>query len=168
MEFGFVFFLNSLLFGIGLAMDAFSVSLVSGLNEPNMMKRRMCSIAAVFAGFQAVMPLLGWCLVHTIIKIFSQLEKFVPWTALILLLYIGIKMFIDGIKGNEETGTEKIITTKTLVVLGIATSIDALSVGFTIAEYGFLMAFIEAVIIGCVTFIICIIGILLGKMKLAS
>ncbi len=163
MNFGFVFFLNSFWLGVGLAMDAFSVSLTCGLNESNMSKRRICAIAGTFGGFQAAMPLLGWICVHTIIRIFMGVERFIPFIALVLLMYIGIKMLIDGIK-NEDVAVEKSgITNKELIVLGIATSIDALSVGFTIAEYDLSTALVEVMVIAIVTFVICIVGIQLGK-----
>lgn len=78
MEWSFLFFVNSMLLGIGLAMDAFSVSLANGLNEPDMKKSKMCGIAGVFAFFQAAMPMIGWICVHTIVKYFEAFEKFIP------------------------------------------------------------------------------------------
>ena len=162
MEWNFMFFMNSILFGVGLAMDAFSVSLANGLNEPHMKKRKMFGIAGVFAGFQALMPLIGWICVNTVVKYFESFEKLIPWIALILLLYIGGKMLLDGIrkKGDEEKVGVGIAA---LMLQGIATSIDALSVGFTIAEYNWLMAFVYAMIIAIVTFIICMFGIIIGR-----
>ena len=154
---------NSLFLGVGLAMDAFSVSIANGLNEPNMKKTKSLSIAGVFAFFQALMPLLGWVFVHTIITYFKIFEKFIPWIALILLLYIGSKMIISALKGGEEEEKKSVLTPKVLFVQGIATSIDALSAGFTIGEYGPLYAVICAAIIAAVTFVICITGLLLGK-----
>ena len=94
MEWGFLFFFNSIFLGVGLAMDAFSVSLANGLNEPRMKKGRMFLIAGVFGGFQALMPLAGWICVHTIVEIFGFFDKIVPWIALILLGFIGIKMIV--------------------------------------------------------------------------
>ena len=154
---------NSLFLGVGLAMDAFSVSIANGLNEPNMKKTKSLSIAGVFAFFQALMPLLGWVFVHTIISYFKIFEKFIPWIALILLLYIGIKMIISAFKNGEEDEQKSVLTPKVLFVQGIATSIDALSAGFTIGEYGLLSAILCASIIAMVTFVICMIGLLLGK-----
>lgn len=165
MSLTFDFILTNLLLGVGLAMDAFSVSLANGLNEPSMKKNRMSGIAGVFAFYQWFMPLAGWVCVHTIIKFFSFFEKLIPWIALVLLLYIGGKMLIEGIKnkeGDEEKESKK-VTFKVLMIQGIATSIDALSVGFTIAEYDFLMAFLAAVLIAVVTFIICMVGLAIGK-----
>lgn len=166
--FDFLFFFNSVLLGVGLAMDAFSVSLANGLGEPCMKKRKMCAIAGVFAFFQALMPLIGWFLVHNAAKMFSEFEKFIPWIALLLLGYIGGKMLFDGAmemkNPTEDDGScPKRLGIATLVVQGVATSIDALSVGFTIADYDTLMAFVAALIIALVTFVICYFGIILGK-----
>lgn len=162
MEWNFLFFLNAVLFGIGLAMDAFSVSLANGLNEPGMKKSRMCAIAGTFCGFQIVMPLIGWICVHTVAGIFDSFRKFIPWIALILLLFIGGKMLLDGIHNiNEEE--KSTVGFWGLMLQGVATSIDALSVGFTIADYTPAAAVTEAVIIGIVTFAICIAGLLIGR-----
>ncbi len=155
---------NSLLLGIGLAMDAFAVSLANGLNEKCLKVPKMCGIAAVFGVFQGIMPLIGWICVHTILEYFGVLEKFIPWIALILLCYIGGKMLIDGIKSKDTDKVEcKGITFGALMVQGVATSIDALSVGFTIAEYDLAQALISVAIIAAVTFIICMAGLIIGK-----
>ena len=165
MNWRFVFFFNSVLLGVGLAMDAFSVSMANGLNEPKMKSGRISLIAGCYGFFQFAMPMIGWICVHTIVVYFQKFEKFIPWIALILLLYIGGKMLIEGIKGDddENSDTEKRLSFGTLIVQGIATSIDALSVGFTIADYGALMAFVASVIIAVVTFGICIGGLIIGK-----
>ncbi len=156
--------INSLLLGIGLAMDAFAVSLANGLNEKCLKAGKMCGIAGVFGIFQGLMPLIGWVCVHTILEYFGAFGKFIPWIALILLCYIGGKMLIDGIKCKDGDEVEcKGITFGALMVQGIATSIDALSVGFTIAEYDIVQALISVVIIAAVTFVICLIGLIIGK-----
>ena len=163
MEWGIVFFFNSILLGAGLAMDAFSVSLANGLNEPGMRRKKMLGIAGVFAVFQGLMPLIGWVCVHTVVQYFRSFEKWVPWIALILLLIIGGKMLIEGIRSREAEEEAEKLGAAALFVQGVATSIDALSVGFTIAEYGFLMAFICAFIIAAVTFAICAAGVVIGR-----
>lgn len=163
MNISAVLLVNSLLLGVGLAMDAFSVSLANGLNEPKMKAPRMSLIAGVFGVFQALMPLLGWVCVHTVVEYFKSFEKFIPWIALILLGYIGGKMLYEGIKGDEEEAGKEALGFGTLMVQGVATSIDALSVGFTIADKSFLEALISVIIIAIVTFIICIAGLILGK-----
>jgi len=163
MEWSFVFFLNSVLLGVGLAMDAFSVSLANGLAEPKMKKPRMCLIAGIFCGFQILMPLIGWLCIHTIVEQFAAFQKFIPWIALLLLGYIGGKMLVEGIRNKGGEGETAAVGFGALMVQGIATSIDALSVGFTIAELSGIQASVEAAIIGIVTFIICMIGLILGK-----
>ena len=163
MEWNYLFFFNSALLGLGLAMDAFSVSLANGLNEPDMKKKRMCGIAGVFAFFQAAMPMIGWICVHTVLQYFQAFGTWIPWIALILLLFIGGKMLLDGIRKNNGE-TEKIkVGAAALLLQGVATSIDALSVGFTIAEYGLVMAFVCALIISGVTFAVCMAGLMIGK-----
>ena len=164
MNWSILFFLNSILMGVGLAMDAFSVSMANGLNEPRMKKSKMCGIAGTFAGFQFLMPMIGWICVHTIAQIFSWFQNLIPWIALLLLLFIGGNMLREGIKGEEEEDDEnKGVGFAALMLQGVATSIDALSVGFTIADYNLLMAFVECVIIAVVTFFICVAGLLIGR-----
>ena len=163
MEWSFSFVIKSVLLGAGLAMDAFSVSLANGLNEPCMKKNRMCLIAGIFAFFQALMPLLGWLCIHTIAQAFSAFEKLIPWIALALLCFIGGKMLLDGIQNQQEECGAGAVTFSALLVQGVATSIDALSVGFTIAEYGWLMALVCALIIAAVTFVICMGGLIIGR-----
>ena len=160
----FEFFLMSIALGAGLAMDAFSVSLANGLNEPCMGTKRMCGIAGVFSLFQFAMPLVGWVCVHTIMQYFQFFGKLIPWIALALLGYIGGKMLYEGIacKGEEECECAK-VGLSALLVQGVATSIDALSVGFTIADYNWVMALVCCLVIAIVTFILCSIGLVLGK-----
>lgn len=159
----FAFFLNSALLGVGLAMDAFSVSLADSLSDPKMKTRREALIADTFAFFQALMPMTGWLCVHTILQYFNSLQKFIPYIALILLAYIGGKMLLDGIRGEEGEGSSGKLTLTALLVQGIATSIDALSVGFTIADYNALTALTASLIIAAVTLIICWAGLKIGK-----
>lgn len=163
MEWNLIFFFNSVLLGFGLAMDAFSVSLANGLNEPDMENKKMCGIAGVFAFFQAVMPMAGWICVHTIVQYFQTFRNFIPWIALVLLLFIGGKMFMDGIKNSGGETEKPKVGVVSLLLQGIATSIDALSVGFAIAEYGLIMAIVCAFIISVVTFVVCIAGLAIGK-----
>ena len=145
-------------------MDAFSVSLANGLSEPRMKRRRVALIAGIFAFFQFAMPLIGWVLVSTVAKLFSAFEMLIPWIALALLGFIGTKMLIEGIRhrcGEEEEAAPAGFLA--LIVQGIATSIDALSVGFTIADYSFPEALVACLVIAVVTFLICVGGILIGR-----
>ena len=151
--------------GFGLAMDAFSVSLANGLHEPKMKCPRVLLIAGTFAIFQGVMPLLGWIAVHTVLEYFSILEVFIPWIAFGLLGFIGGKMLVEGLRGEcEDGGCEDRLTFGLLMVQGIATSIDALSVGFAIAENTLFEALVSVAIIAVLTLGICIAGIIIGKL----
>ena len=164
MDFGIGFFITSIMLGVGLAMDAFSVSLANGLNEPCMKKRKMSAIAGMFAFFQALMPMIGWICVHTIVQYFQSFEKFIPWIALVLLAYIGTKMLLEGIRCRAADSCPLVrLTLGALLVQGVATSIDALSVGFTIAEYNAFESLLACAIIGALTFAICLGGIFVGK-----
>lgn len=162
------FFLTNILLGVGLAMDAFSVSLANGLADHAMKRRRMLLMAGTFAFFQALMPFTGWLCVHTLAEQFEVFSKFIPWIALVLLCFIGGKMLIEGIKAVREGCDECAavaarLSLGALLVQGVATSIDALSVGFTIAEYGILEALVAVALIAVVTFFICFGGIMIGK-----
>lgn len=163
MQFSILFILNSIGLGVGLAMDAFSVSIANGLKEPQMKTGRTFFIAGIYAFFQFLMPMIGWVCIHTIINIFEKFQPFIPWIALALLCYIGISMIIEGIKKDDEEENSKPLSLSVLLLQGIATSIDALSVGFSTAEYNALMAFISSLIIAVVTLIICLAGLKLGK-----
>ncbi len=150
--------------GVAYAMDAFSVSLANGLSEPKMKKRKMVGIAGVFSAFQFAMPMIGWICVTTVTQQFKAFEKFIPWIALVLLGYIGGKMLIEGIENRNSCDIERpAVGFGALIVQGIATSIDALSGGFTIAHYNVFEALISCIIIAVVTFIICFAGIIIGK-----
>ena len=160
----FTFFFNNILLGVGLAMDAFSVSLANGLNEPCMRGRRVLKMAGIFALFQGAMPLIGWICVHTLVQYFKNFEVLIPWIALGLLGFIGGKMLYEGIRTQDVCPCSKEgIGLGALLIQGVATSIDALSVGFTIADYNFPSAVLAVVMIAAVTFIICVAGIIIGK-----
>lgn len=158
-----MFVFNSVMLGVGLAMDAFSVSMANAIREPGMKKGKMCGVAGIFALFQCVMPMIGWVCVHTIVQYFRAFEALIPWIALALLCYIGGKMLIEGIACKESEVEPVAVGLSALLVQGVATSIDALSVGFTIAEYRLPQAMASALIIAAVTFVICMGGLLIGK-----
>ena len=158
-----LFYINAVALGIGLAMDAFSVSLANGLAEPRMKTGRMFGVAGVFAGFQFLMPLVGWICVHTVASLFSSFQKAIPWIALALLGFIGGKMLLEGIRNDASDAEPVAVGVAALLLQGIATAIDALSVGFTIADYAWAEALVESLIIGAVTFGICLGGLAIGK-----
>ena len=179
--FSAAFLIQSLALGVGLAMDAFSVSIANGLNEPDMKKPRMTAMAGVYAFFQFLMPLAGWVCVHTISERFRAFQKCIPWIAFLLLSYIGGKMLLEAWESRKKadirTGESPVpspaakvdassvsrLSASALLGQGIATSIDALSVGFTIAEYNAAAAFVCSVLIASVTFWICFGGLLFGR-----
>ena len=164
----FAFFFTNIMLGVGLAMDAFSVSLANGLADHGMRRRRMCLIAGTFAVFQALMPFIGWLCVHTLAEQFDAFSKFIPWIALALLSFIGGKMLIEGIQAcragcDECAEAAARLSFTALLVQGVATSIDALSVGFTIAKYDVARALVACLLIAAVTFLICFGGLFIGK-----
>lgn len=163
MNIGFDFFFNSILLGAGLAMDAFSVSLANGLNEPKMKKLKMLGVSGVFSVFQFAMPMIGWVCISTIAQYFNAFQKLIPWIALALLGFIGGKMLYEGIVNKNSEEEKPAVGLSALLVQGVATSIDALSVGFTIADYSLSEALLSCFIIGAVTFVICFAGIAIGK-----
>lgn len=164
MNYDTVFFVQSIMLGVGLAMDAFSVSMANGLNYPCINKLKSFRIALVFAIFQGIMPLIGWFCVSSMVEAFSFFQPAIPYIALVLLCYIGISMIREGMKGKccEETQL-KGLGFSALAVQGIATSIDALSAGFTISEYSTLQAVVSSTIIALVTLVICFAGVEIGK-----
>ena len=159
----FAFFITAIGLGLSLAMDAFSVSLANGLNEPCMKKGKMCIVSGTFAIFQGLMPLIGWFLVHTLVEYFNVFGKFIPWIALALLVFIGGKMLIEGFEKKCEEECSKPLNFGLLIVQGIATSIDALSVGVIISDNNYIEASVNALIIAALTFVICFAGIIIGK-----
>lgn len=164
MEWNFGFFMTSVLLGVGLAMDAFSISVAGGLQQPHIRPGQMAGRSGVFAFFQFAMPMVGWICVHTVVERFAAFQKWIPWIALALLGYIGGKMLVEGLSNRgEEPQEETGVGLVTLLLQGVATSIDALSVGFTIADYTPLMAFVCSIIIAVVTFFLCVAGFVIGK-----
>lgn len=156
------FIFNSVLLGAGLAMDAFSVSCANGLKEPDMSPGRMSLIAGTYAWFQFMMPMIGWFCVRKVAEYFEVFRRFIPWIALIILLFIGGKMLLEGIRGGEERESE-MLSPGALLLQAVATSIDALSVGFTIAEYNTAMALAACLLIAAVTYVICMGGLVIGR-----
>ena len=163
MDWNFTFIFNSILLGVGLAMDAFSVAMANGIREPKMSSGKMCGIAGIFSVFQGLMPLIGWLCVHTVVQYFTAFQSWIPWIALGLLGYIGGKMLYEGIKSQSCPVVPAALGFAALLVQGVATSIDALSVGFTISDYNFAQALLACLLIGVVTFFICFAGLAIGK-----
>lgn len=175
------FFISSLLFGVALAMDAFSVSLANSFADPKMRKSKLFLTAGTFAIFQGAMPLIGWAICAAISNIpgFKDIfNKIVPFVALALLAFLGIKMIIEYSHNKKKTNDELVneLSPKadtsgritkgfliTLLVQAIATSIDALSVGFESYQYDTIHAVIQSLIIAGMTFVICLVALFIGK-----
>lgn len=168
--------ITSMLLGAGLAMDAFSVSVANGLADRHMKAGRMLAIAGTFAGFQFLMPMIGWVVVKKAAEQFEWFSPLIPWIALVLLLFIGGGLLKDGIeelrksKGadadepdEEEDSSSSKLGFWALMMQGVATSIDALSVGFTTAAYDRVQALLSSLIIGVVTLVICLGGLRIGR-----
>ena len=159
---------SSVLLGVGLAMDAFSVSLANGLNEPKMNIKKVFAISGIFAIFQAMMPMIGWIAISGFLEIFNQFKPFIPWIACILLCFIGGKMLYDTLHpDSDDDNNVKKLTVGALFVQAIATSIDALTAGIDLAkdyslnQYPFVI--IAVCIIAILTFAICFSGVKLGQ-----
>ena len=160
---GFDFFLNSFLFGIALAMDAVSVSLAFGMSSQDIGRPSVFAAAGTFGAFQLAMPLIGWAAVRFVAEQFSAFQKWTPWIALALLCFLGGKMIYEGLKHKEEDAPQGRLSVRILLLEGLATSIDALSVGFTIDMLPWYQALTEAAIIGLVTFGLCLGAVSVGK-----
>lgn len=158
--------LNSILLGVGLAMDACAVSMANGLNDSNMKVRKVVLVALIFAFFQALMPMIGWICVRTVAQQFDKFTVAIPYIALALLGFIGGKMIYEGVTHKEnssEQQSHKNLTAVVLLTQAVATSIDALSVGFTVSSYDVCQALTSVAIIALVTFAICVGGVYVGK-----
>ena len=166
-----VLVLEIFLIGISLAMDAFAVSVTDGLCYHNLTKRKGVFIPATFALFQAVMPLIGFFIAFGLGQAFKQtFDEIDHWIAFILLFLIGAKMIFDAIKefrSPEEEIQKKQFSIAEVLIQGVATSIDALFVGVSFAATDGLKesipnVLISVLIIGCTTFIISLVGLLIG------
>ena len=147
-------------------MDAFSVSITDRISEPEMKKVKINLIALTFAIFQGVMPLIGY-LFSTIFENMEWFRYAVPFIAIAILLFLGIKAIIEGVKNSDSEDTNKKVTILLLLIQAVATSIDALSVGIglekTLSATESYQVYIGIGIIVIVTFIICLFGLLFGR-----
>lgn len=157
------FFIQTLLISIGLSMDAFAVSICKGLGMSKLNKKQMLIIALYFGGFQALMPYIGWAVGA---KFSSYVSQYAHWIAFILLAIIGGKMIHEALTESEDCEDDGIkdkkLSHKELLLLAIATSIDALAVGISFA---FLNVPIipSIIIIGLTTFAISLVGVIIGN-----
>lgn len=157
------FFIQTLLISIGLSMDAFAVSICKGLGMSKLNKKQMLIIALYFGGFQALMPYIGWAVGA---RFSSYVSQYAHWIAFILLAIIGGKMIHEALTESEDCEDDGIkdkkLSHKELLLLAIATSIDALAVGISFA---FLNVPIipSIIIIGLTTFAISLVGVIIGN-----
>lgn len=155
--------LEIFLIGIGLSMDAFAVAICKGLAMPNKVDKKGALLIALYFGvFQAVMPTLGWLLGSQFARYVTQMA---PWIAFVLLAWIGGNMIRESLskeeREEEETGS---VSHKELLVLAVATSIDALAVGVTFSMLELAVSIGAAVaLIGCTTFVISLAGVYVGN-----
>jgi putative Mn2+ efflux pump MntP len=156
-------FLSFILLGVSLSMDALAVSVSTGICVPDLKKRDAVKIGLYFGGFQALMPTLGWLLGTSVIDYISAFDH---WIAFGLLALIGIKMIADALRGKEEQKAcgvrESMLSHKTLFFMAVATSIDALAVGVSLALVKADIS-VGAAIIGVTTFLLSFLGATLGK-----
>lgn len=161
-----VYILGCLALGMGLAMDAFSVSLADALREPKMKKGRMLCLAGTYALFQMAMPMIGWFFVDRAGRYLGILQRYFPGIACVLLFFIAIQMIREGLE-KRKTPEEEIdirpLGLSLLLLQALATSVDALSTGFAFGGRGPLQVFLGCGLIGGLTFFICLGGLILGR-----
>lgn len=145
---------------LGLSMDSFAVSISCGLAERKISFHHAVKIASSLALFQGILPLLGWFLGSSV-KIF--LERFDHWIAFALLAYLGGKMVYESLDKNNTERMSNVYSWRNILAISIATSIDALMVGFSYALASTSNLFEGALIIGGVTFFFSMLGIRIGK-----
>ncbi len=160
--------LQVLLFAIALSMDAFAVSITDGLIYKDINKKKAIFIAAVFGIMQALMPLIGYWLIEGVsAAVGNKIAIGVTWTAFALLLIVGGKMILDGVKAltKSEKKESKLFNIKEVLMFGVITSIDALAVGISfhtgISNNSTIWLHVSIILV--ITFIICLIGVLLGN-----
>ena len=159
--------ITAILLGLGLAMDACAVSTTDGLSEPKMKWNKILLISGLFGLFQGAMPTFGYLAVTVFSLVlgadFTRIFcYFVPYIALIVLCYLGVKLIIDSVKKEEDEETKK-LTLGVILVQAVATSIDALSVGVVLGDLPMFEAMMSFLIIAIITFAICVVAVLVGK-----
>ena len=158
----FPLFLNAFLLGCALAMDAFAVSIATGISDNEISKGRVFALSGTFGAFQMLMPLAGWAIVSVSVKLISVVGRAVPWIAAIVLIALGIKMIV-GSFGSGGEGTAVRPGVAGALYAGLMTSVDALSIGPSMADLTIVPVLVESLIIGVVTFGICLFGFFAGR-----
>lgn len=154
-------FFELFLIGIGLSMDAFAVSICKGLSMQKIDKKYTLCIGLFFGGFQALMPLTGYLLGS---RFSGYIERFDHWIAFVLLALIGFNMIKESREEEEEEEKSYAgVNFKELLILAVATSIDALAVGVSFAFLGVRIA-PAVTLIGCTTFVLTLVGVWVGNL----
>ncbi len=143
------------LLAIGLSMDAFAVSICKGLGMKKINLKVAVVLGLFFGGFQAGMPVIGWALGSQFLGIIGPIDH---WIAFALLAIIGINMLREALNGEEET-TDADLSVKTMFLMAVATSVDALAVGISLAMAGVSNIFLAVLLIGVTTFALSAIGV---------
>ena len=151
--------LSIIILAIGLCMDSFAVSLTSGTLMQPFTLRRACKFALILALFQGLMPVVGWLLGIGFRELIESIDH---WIALGLLLYLGGRMIIEAIR-NEEQERFDPCCTRTAMTMGLATSIDAMAVGISLAMAGNVNIFLAVALIGVITFLMSALGVKIGN-----
>ena len=152
--------LSAFLLGVGLAMDAFAVAVCKGLAVGKVRVKHMLSAGLWFGAFQAAMPLIGYFLG---VKLHSYIEQVDHWVAFILLASIGANMLKEAFSKEENKPADASFGVKTMLVMAVATSIDALAVGIALAMEAQTNIWLSVLIIGLVTFVLSAAGVKLGS-----
>ncbi|MCH5163354.1 MAG: manganese efflux pump [Clostridiales bacterium] len=158
-----VIYINGLLFGLGLAVDSFLIALTDGLDNPNVKIGKLALLAAMFAAFQILMPMLGWLCMHTVAVYVDYFDKVLSWIAFAVMLFFGVRMIVDGVKKQPLERKERDIGISAVILQCFVTSVDSLAVGFAIANYTVISALVCSIVIGSVTFIMFCLGYTVGK-----
>ena len=161
-----MFYLNSLLLGVGLAVDAFIIALANGMNGIG--GKKGFTVAALLAVFQFAAVMAGWAVAYAVTELCGWLEKVFSWLAVAVFLYMGVKSFVSAAngKGRENSRAERnsaVGGVLAVILQCAAASVDALTVGFTVEEYGVIAAIVCSAIIAAVTFVLYVLGHVLGK-----
>lgn len=151
--------LELILIAVGLSMDAFAVSICNAMVVPRLRLRDACKFGVFFGVFQAIMPFIGWMAGKTFSGYVAAIDH---WVAFVLLGFIGAKMIYEAFHEDEECQTENPLRFRVLLLLAIATSIDALAVGVTFA-FMKISVLPSVLTIGAITFVISTVGALIGK-----
>ena len=153
-------FLELWILAVGLSMDAFAVSVCKGLAMKKASRRAQLCCGAWFGGFQALMPLIGYFLGTLFLDAISAIDH---WIAFGLLVLIGVNMLREAMGSEEEEAADADLSVKTMFLLAVATSIDALAVGISLAMAGVGSIWLAVLLIGVTTFVLSVIGVRVGN-----